>query len=549
MNFKPLSLYLTIPWINIYTIVIQLYLCCFIFPKLSIKKKIFTIILFKYILTQNTKNYTSFVYYILKSFPIISTLLKKELSKIRSDLQKDELSYKTNDRTLTIPNKKSDDDDIILSQLSNNVRDNLIISGGIYAPTELDNFKVRVYEKVVTVNPMHTDLWPQIQDKEAVSIEMCLNLYNASNSGWGVITSGGTMSIYTACLTYREKFKDKFNAITNPEILVSEKAHPAFKKAAHILQLKHITIPVDDTYKMDIKKLKQKITKNTIMIVASAPAFPEGIIDDIETIATIAKSYNIPCHVDACLGGFLLPFAKDINLDIPSYDFTVKGITSISADFHKYGMSEKGHSAIMFLDFDNYGKYSTFIDLNSSIGMYVSLGLEGSRPARIDAWATMLKVGKETYINNLKKMVNMKREIVKGVKSIVGIEVSGKPLLPIFAIRSVGDSINIMLIASKMKEKNWIINGLPDPPGFHFCITPVHISNKTFVEDFIRDLEWSTKYAKNNINEKPSGQLGMYDTIRDKLPNNRLKKFILEDIGHSYLNIISSAKQKYPILE
>ena len=499
---------------------------------------------------QNSKieYFTNLLYGCIKGIPMGKLLVDKEINKIALELQDDEFKNKAGQlRLCNIPNDGYDED-VIISELGKNcIEDKRKISGGIYVHNTDQDFKVKVYEQTKISNPMHGDLWPHLQDKETLTIEMCLNLYNASDSGWGLITGGGSLSILMACMAHRNKFRTGLLPTMHPEIIMSDRTHPAFKKACEILGIKRIVIPVDPiTFKVNINKMRRSMTPNTIMLVANCPAFPEGIMDNVESISKLAKFYGIGCHVDACLGGFIIPFAEDIGLTLPPFDFRLNGVTSISADLHKYGMSEKGYSAILFKDFHNYGKYATFKDLSSLMGMYLSQGLEGSRPARVDAWATMMKFGRVTYVDNLKKMIEIKNEIVDHVDTTIpSIKISGTPLLTVFAIRSSDPKVNAMLVASHMKNKGWIINGLPEPEGFHFCITPMQINYDNIVTDFTNDLMWSVKRAFTNPDEKPTGQLGMYDTIRDKVPTQLIKGPLLNEIGDTYLHIITSARKQY----
>ncbi len=478
-------------------------------------------------------------YKILKRIPPIHRFISESLNKTTLDLQEEEFKYKSGPlRYEHLPDRPINKNDILNTLNINNIRDKDKISGTIYSNTDTE-FRRDIYSKTMLANPMHTDIWPQLQDKETLTVKMCLNLYNCPN-GWGLLTGGGTISIFTACMVHRNKFRDSFFPTVDPEIILSEKSHPAFKKACDILGIRRKIIKVDPlTFKVDIKAMTQSITPNTIMLVANAPAFPEGIIDDVKDISDLAKKYNIGCHIDACLGGFLLPF-NECNIDLPVCDFRLDGVTSISVDLHKYGLSEKGYSVIMFTNYRDYGKYATFKDLESKMGMYLSQGIEGSRPARIDAWATMLSIGREAYSDNLKKMIAIKNQLVSAINKIDRIKISGEPELTIIAIRSDHDNpINILLVASHMNSVGWMVNGLPDPDGFHFCITPNHIY-ATFVDDFIRDLKNGINKAIEYPDDEPVGQLGMYDIIRNKIPTVA-KGPILDDIGDAYLNVITSS--------
>jgi len=489
---------------------------------------------------------------VAQTLPIVKDKLQAVLEqKLAPEIQKmelDELKHREKGlKVLTLPEKGVPESEILkeLDAVDAHIQNPYGISGGIYAPYSLREFKKKVHSRVITRNPMHDDLWKSLPFLEAQMVKICLNLYHAPETAWGKTTGGGTMSIYDACKAYYFQAQNFLWPVTAPEIIASDRVHPAFDKACKLLGIKLIKVPVDpDTLAVDLKAMESEITYNTIALVASAPPFSEAIIEDIEDIATLADKYDIGCHVDACLGGFCLPFAERAGIKLPKFDFRVKGVTSISKDSHKYGMSEKNESIIMYATYE-LAKYSTHVHLDSAIGLYATLGIEGSRQPRIDGWATALKTGFEGYVNNLKQMCEMKDTIVNAIHSMEGVQVCGKPLLPIFAIKASADSdINILLVASKMKEKGWVGNGLPDPARLHFCITPTHLEKEGFADDYIKDLSEAIEYAKAHPKEGPKGTLGMYDLLNSKVPKG-VKGPVLEILGWAYLRILGQAEPYY----
>lgn len=162
----------------------------------------------------------------------------------------------------------------------------------------------------------------------------------------GSTTSGGTESIYMALYCYRE-YGLKNKNIISPEVCLPLSAHPAFFKAAKALKIKLNVINLNDkTYDVNLNEMNKYINKNTILLVGSAPGFPHGVIDDIEGICKLGNKYDIPVHVDNCLGGFIISFLDEyIN---KKWDFRCKGVTSISIDLHKHGGSPKGVSCILY---------------------------------------------------------------------------------------------------------------------------------------------------------------------------------------------------------
>ncbi|KAH0623544.1 hypothetical protein JD844_006409 [Phrynosoma platyrhinos] len=191
-----------------------------------------------------------------------------------------------------------------------------------------------VYEEFAWSNPLHPDIFPGLRKMEAEVVRMACTLFHGGPNSCGTMTSGGTESILMACKAYRNMAYEK--GIKHPEMLVPKSVHAAFDKAAHYFGMKIVHIPLTKSMQVDVKAMKRAISKNTAMLVCSAPQFPHGVMDPVEEVAKLAREYNIPLHVDACLGGFLIVFMEKAGFPLKHrFDFQVEGVTSISADTHK----------------------------------------------------------------------------------------------------------------------------------------------------------------------------------------------------------------------
>ncbi|KAE8698979.1 Sphingosine-1-phosphate lyase [Hibiscus syriacus] len=215
-------------------------------------------------------------------------------------------------------------------------------------------------------NPLHLDVFQSVGRFEAEVVAMTADLLGSKEKASGGqvrgnMTSGETESILFAVKTSRDYMKMK-TGITKPEMVIAESAHSAYDKAAQYFNIKLRSVPVNKEFKADVKAIRQHINRNTIMIVGSAPGFPHGIIDPIEELGKLADSYGICFHVDLCLGGFVLPFARKLGYQIPPFDFTVKGVTSVSIDVHKYGLAPKGTSVVLYRNHE-IRKFSNSINL------------------------------------------------------------------------------------------------------------------------------------------------------------------------------------------
>uniref|UniRef100_A0A8C7MGD1 sphinganine-1-phosphate aldolase n=1 Tax=Oncorhynchus kisutch TaxID=8019 RepID=A0A8C7MGD1_ONCKI len=286
------------------------------------------------------------------------------------------------------------------------------VSGAVYwGDQTLTKLLVKVYGDFAWSNPLHPDIFPGVRKMEAEVVRMTCTLFNGGPNTCGTVTSGGTESILMACKAYRDMAYER--GVKHPEIIAPISVHAAFDKAANYFGMKLVHIPLDkNTMKVDVKAMRRAISKNTAMLVCSAPQFPHGIIDPIEEVGKLALKYNIPLHVDACLGGFLIVFMAKANYPLAPFDFRVKGVTSISADTHKYGYAPKGSSVILYSD-KKYRHYQYFVAPDWQGGIYASPSVAGSRPGGIIAacWATMMHMGEDGYIKATKKIIDTARTI------------------------------------------------------------------------------------------------------------------------------------------
>ncbi|MAZ43706.1 MAG: hypothetical protein CMF48_00810 [Legionellales bacterium] len=483
-----------------------------------------------------------------KHIPAIGELLEDQLGPIIKGLEDDNFAplEEGNFRFLTLPEQGISEERILaeldaIAEIAGGENARQKLSGAIY--TGKTDFHSEINKRLLGINVMHKHLWPRLVDAENQSVAMCLKLYNAPAEAWGKTTAGGSLSIYEALSAYANQAKASFN--TAPHIVLSDRAHSSFKKAAKQLGMSYTEVPVNPlTYQVDLKKMRAAIQPSTVLLVASAPAFPEGIMDDIEAVSTMALEQGIGCHMDACLGGGLLPFAQKVGLDLPACSFELPGVTSISADLHKFFEAPKGHSLVMFRD-EELAAHGIYTDLQSKMGMYGTAGIEGSRPPRVAGWAVLLSMGVEGYAENLRGMMEIKNTIVRAIEGneIPGLVICGKPLLPIFALKSIDPDLDIFLVASHMKsEYGWSLHALPEP-AVHLCVTPRHLLTPGTADIFLKNLEASVAYAKENKGLEPAASLKMYDTFKHEVPD-AVADPVLQDVGEAYFLIEGSAERR-----
>ena len=412
------------------------------------------------------------------------------------------------------------------------------VSGAVYhGDDDHIGFLNKVYAINSQSNPLHSDVFPSSAKYESEVVSMTAHMLKTVNENsspepgqeiCGVVTSGGTESILLAMKTYRDWAHDK-KGIKKPEMIVPSTAHAAFDKASQYFNIKCIRIPVDEDYRADVEATREAITKNTIVIVGSAPSFPHGIIDPIEELSEVARKRKIGFHTDACLGGFILPWAKKLGYDIPPFDFTLPGVTSISADTHKYGYAPKGTSVILYRGFE-LRHYQYYKATEWPGGLYCSPTFAGSRPGALSAgcWAAMVTVGANGYMEATKRILQTASDMKEGIKQIKDLFILGNPLW-VIAIGS--NVVDIYRVMDFMSEKGWSLNALHKPSSVHICVTLRHTQHGV-AKRFVEDLKSAVEYVKQNPNEK--GSMAPVYGMAAKLP----VRGVVGDLLERYMDLL-----------
>jgi len=393
-------------------------------------------------------------------------------------------------------------------------------------------FLQKAFELYFDENALNPMAFKSLKRFESEVVKMTANMLHAGPEACGTMTSGGTESCLLAVKTYRDMARSARPWIKKPEMIVPESIHVAFEKGAEYFDVKIIRAPLDKDFKVDVNAVKKLINRNTILIIGSAPCYPYGIIDPIDELGTIALSKKIPLHVDACLGGFLLPFVEKSGYDIPPFDFRVNGVTSMSADVHKYGFSAKGASVIVYRSID-YLRHQFFIYENWPGGVFVSPALLGTRPGGTiaAAWAAMVAQGEAGYMKNAKIIMDTSRKIQQGIESIKGMEILGKPESSVFAYRSVEPDVNTFAIGDILEKKGWHVDRLQRPDALHAMITPIHAK---ITQRFINDVKEAFTTVRKNPKLAYEGGAAMYAMISHIPMRKMIRKNILKMMEGMY---------------
>lgn len=374
-----------------------------------------------------------------------------------------------------------------------------------------------------------------------------LSLFNAPEGAVGVSTSGGTESILMACLSARNKAYHE-RGVTEPEMILPETAHTAFRKAGEYFKIKiHLVACKAPQYKVHLSSVSRLVNSNTILLVGSAPNFPHGIIDDISGLSRIAHKKKLPLHVDCCLGSFLVPLLSKAGFESEPFDFKLKGVTSISCDTHKYGFAPKGNSTVLYRS-DDLRKYQYFISPDWSGGVYASPSIAGSRPGALIAgcWASLVKQGESGYIDACHKIVGAMKKIEGAIRErhelSSDLKVIGRPLVSVVAFLS--NTLDIYDIADGMTDRGWHLNALQSPPAIHIAVTlPIVAACDKLIADLIEVAEEVRERERKRIAEGKGakgavkGDTAALYGVAGSLPN----KSVVVDLAKGFLDTLYKA--------
>lgn len=348
------------------------------------------------------------------------------------------------------------------------------------------------YAKFSATNALNPAVFPSLKNMEIEVVQMAATLLHGDEQVTGTMTSGGTESIYMAVRAAKEWAK-KNKQTKNPLMLLAETAHPAFCKAADAIEFNYKLIKVDSDFRLDIEDLKKQLSSDVVFIVGSAPSYPQGAIDPIEKLALIAKQHKCLLHVDACVGGFILPFLKMEGYDLPKFDFEIDGVTSMSADVHKYGYAAKGASVVLYKN-SELRKGQFYVKTDWSGGIYGSpsfMGTRGGGPIAA-AWTALHLIGEEGYRRMAREVMEETHFIKQKIKEeIPELKILGNPQATLFAFSS--DTVDIYEVADELAELGWTINRQQLPASLHVLLNYIHVGKG---ELFINDLKTSVQKAK-----------------------------------------------------
>lgn len=352
----------------------------------------------------------------------------------------------------------------------------------VYNPDdpELERLQEAVAQEYLHENYLNPFAFPSLLHMEQQVVAMAADLFSAPEAG-GKMTSGGTESIFLAVQVAREHARES-RGIAEPQIVTATTAHPAFAKAAHYLDVEHVRVPVGADGRLDPDAASDALTDRSALLVGSAPCYPFGVIDPIPELGGVAAERGLLLHVDACLGGWLLPFWERLGEPVPPWDLSVPGVTSLSADIHKYGWCFKGASVLLHKD-PQMVRNQYFLYDGWPGGIYGSATTAGTRPAApiAAAWATITHLGEAGYLRLAEQVRDATRRFRAGIEAIDGLHLTGDPVMGVMEVAS--DGVDIAAVGDAMDDRGWRLDR--QQGGLHLMLSPYHLN---VADEFVTDL-------------------------------------------------------------
>ncbi len=382
--------------------------------------------------------------------------------------------------------------DEVLADLAALQRDDRDFRGGrvfglvFHVDHDLERVLTAAHDAYLWHNALNPNAFPSLRKMTSDILDTATSLFHG---GVGFLSSGGTESLLMAVKAAKAKALAERDE-HSPNVVLPMSAHAAFDKAFDYFSVEPRRIAVGADFRADVDAMADAVDDHTVLLVGSAPQYPQGVIDPISDIAAFAAERDINCHVDACMGGFTLPFLERSGIDVPPWDFRVPGVTSISADIHKYGYAPKGISVIMHRT-KELRAYQTFAFDGWLGGFYGSPGILGTKPGGpiAAAWAAFQYLGEEGYVRLTNMAYDARRRVVDGVRAVDGLAILGDPDATLVAITAVADDVDVFAIHDDLSERGWYLDRQGPPDSLHMTCMPVHLA---VIDEFLSDLRDAT---------------------------------------------------------
>lgn len=362
------------------------------------------------------------------------------------------------------------------------------------------------------LNPM---AFKSLKRLEHEVVQMTASMLNGPETAVGTMTTGGTESLLLAVKTCRDLARAKRPWVLRPNIVVPASIHVAFDKACHYFGLRKKVAPILEDGRVDVAAMAALIDGQTVMLGASAPQYPWGSMDPIPEIGALAEKHKLPLHVDACFGGFMLPWLERLGVAMPAWDFRVPGVTSISADLHKYGYAPKGASVIVYRDM-KFLRHQFFVTAGWVGGIYISPSIPGTRSGGniASAWASLMSLGEEGFLRLAKGALEAAEALRAGIADIPGLRLLGRPDTTVVTWASADPAIDVYAVADLMQARGWPMDRQQKPPSVHLTTNAV---NLPVVPQYLADLREAVATVRVNPQLRKEGEAAVYGMMA-KIP-------------------------------
>ena len=384
----------------------------------------------------------------------------------------------------------------VLKEANPGLRKTLISLGVNYCGDDVFDVATRAQKLFAHDNNVWVEACPGSLEIERDVLAFSAGLLSGGEAGvLATMTSGGTESIFNAVHAARERAAKLRPDVTNPKWICSFNAHPAITKACHYLGIELVRMP-DKAFRADVEAIAAAVDERTIGIYGSTPCFPFGLYDDIPALGKLALERDLWLHCDACVGGFLAPFFARLGEPVPPWDFSVPGVTSISADIHKFAYGLKPASVTAWRDGSLLEYHRSGVVVNDwPLGHYESAGFVGSRPAGsvAAAWAVIHLLGEQGYLERTREVLRVRNALLTGLAAIDGISFP-VPSPELQIVTYAGDGgVSVDQIMRGMEERGWIHFSDAAPPLLMFVIDP---SAGEILDDYLSDLAAVVRLAR-----------------------------------------------------
>ena len=364
------------------------------------------------------------------------------------------------------------------------------------------------YARFSGANALNTDAFPSLRTMQAEVVDAVAGWLQAPPSAAGFMTSGGTESILLAVLAARERAREE-RGVMAPNVVLPTSAHAAFEKAGYYFGVRTVRVPVAADWRADAAAMAAAVDDDTVLVVASAPQYPQGVIDPVAAVAAVAEARGVGCHVDACMGGVTLPYLERLGHDLAPWDFRLPGVTSMSVDLHKFGYTAKGASVLLHRS-KALRRYQTYVTDNWLGGQYGSSGVQGTKSGGsiAAAWAVMQHLGDDGYLRLTAAARQATLELATAVTQRPRLALRAWPdtTLLSFGTAEPG-ALDVWAVADELWRRGWYVDRQGPPPSLHLTVNAVHAGR---IDAFVVDLDAALAQAGG----APAGAApGAYGTV------------------------------------